>query len=574
MRSGVSSYNDPMSAIDDTTQQAGVGIAGHFGETVDDALDDIVATIYNLTGIDLSGPAALIEQLLDIPLAILDASPLGPILEALMALFPDFNDLTAQFGQVVDILGGLFVTPVNEAVQGVKDWWTNVGDSINDAAHDFQDLVDSAWGGLMRAFGIGGKSPADVANAASTIATQADTSLQLAEWTNAVQGIRNNKQLFSGIDETEESNFDITAMYTGSAPPVEVQATEAVVPWAFWRAGQDAPKGFISWMGRGEDDLTALYIDVYRFDYTTSTVELLHTSHDLLGDASDGWKYMQYSMQVVNRIPVAHGDVLGVAWRVEGTGTHYIAGIPGGWFPAHPTVHPAKMSAHRVGVGDMPFGSVDYTGDLPWFGIGIIEGDVPPPYFAPRTTQYDTPGTFDYHVPPWANIVRGVYLPGAGGGHGGSGFLPVTGEGGKAGVWIAEDLVRGVDFPDVPDATITVTVGVGGYGGGRESNGGNGGATTRAAITGGKAAVSTAGGAGGDTYDNDQAGGKSPGSFTYNDKTYQGGGGASGGSGGPGRNGNSPGGGGGGGGGGVYGAAWSGGRGAPGIAIFEASRQD
>ncbi|BBC43851.1 putative minor tail subunit [Mycobacterium phage GS4E] len=38
-----------------------------------------------------------------------------------------FTSVSTELQQILEILGGAFVTPINEAVQAVKDWWTAIG---------------------------------------------------------------------------------------------------------------------------------------------------------------------------------------------------------------------------------------------------------------------------------------------------------------------------------------------------------------------------------------------------------------------------------------------------------------
>src|SRR5690606_14539002 len=146
------------------------------------------------------------------------------------------------------IVTGAIVTPINQAVQNFKDWWQTVVDSFFNIGANIQGFIDSVWRGFTRALGVGGKSPSDVANAAANASEQADTAQQISEWNNAILGIRNNKALWTGIDETEESTFLLTDLFDGNSEPPFIEAGHYNVPMAFWRATEDAKKGFISWL--------------------------------------------------------------------------------------------------------------------------------------------------------------------------------------------------------------------------------------------------------------------------------------------------------------------------------------
>jgi hypothetical protein len=485
-----------------------------------------------------------------------------------------FQGLFRIVNQVMDILSGIIVTPINQGVAAVKDFINGIGTTITNGAQIVQKTLDGLWGGFLGLFGIG-KSPADVANAGKNLAGQANTAVQIGEWNNAVLGIRNNKSLFSGIDETEESNFTIEALFTETAEPAGIiNATATSIPVAYWRGSEDAKKGFISWMGKGFANITALYIDLYKADPVTKKWKLFHQSTNQIGQVTAAWKYLQYFIPPEARFQVVAGDVIGVAWRVVGTGTHSIAGRKSGsWMPAHPTVHPALPASTRTGVGDLNYADTTYTGDIPWFGIGIAEGDIPPDYYAPRTTTLLTPGAWTYDIPVWANKIDVVKVGAGAGGCGGNGGTGEAGLGGYAGQWHAETLVRGVDFPTTA-TQLTGIIGEGGVQGQKEQRGKAGTPTTRDAIAGGKAAASAPGGSvrpEGYPYGNIK--GFGCGDLTFNGENYIGsddvgydGSGANG------ATGQSPGGGGGGGRGGVYGVAFQGGKGGNG-GTFITARQ-
>lgn len=435
------------------------------------------------------------------------------------------------------------------------------------------DLLDNFWSGFTRSTGSG-KSIADATNAATKISGQAAMAEDLSVWNNAILELRNNKSLMSGMDETSESNFLLSDLLNGAGDPPTVAATATSVPVSFWRATETALKGFISWYGKGVTNVTSLVLDLYKLDPATNTWTLFHTSPDQIGPfpADDSWKLGLYYLPTGDRFQVNAGDIFGVAWRVTGAGTHRIAGKLGGWLPPDTSgVYPTKPGATRTGTltGSVAASAVTYTGDVGWFGIGIAAGDIPMPYNAPRPTEYSTPGTYTYSIPPWANYIDSVLNGGGGGGCGGNPAFGWGGEGGYAGVWQGETLVRGIDFPSGA-TTLTITVGAGGAAGPSNNPGGVGGDSVRAAISGGKAALTATGGARGDEQGVDHYSGSSTGSFTFNGVTYVGGTGGVARAASPGTAATSPGAGGGGGGGGTWAIAWPGGAGARGGAWLTA----
>lgn len=88
LRSGIQGWTDPLGAIDEAAQRAGTGIRQRLEDGLDQVLDGIVATVLDVTGIDISGPVALLEQLIGIPLAFLDSTSLGDAVDVLGQFFP------------------------------------------------------------------------------------------------------------------------------------------------------------------------------------------------------------------------------------------------------------------------------------------------------------------------------------------------------------------------------------------------------------------------------------------------------------------------------------------------------
>lgn len=469
--------------------------------------------------------------------------------------------LNSMWNQIGDIVQGFIVTPLSEGVAQFQDWWSRITGRVQEAFDDAADAAGDLWAGLLRTFGLGPKSSSDVSNAAAELSQKAKDSIDLGEWNNAILGVRNNKSIMQGVDETEESTFLLSDLFNGSATPPSLAVTSSAVPVAFWRATEWAKKGFISWFGQGVTNVTGLYVDIYKMNYTSSTMELIHSSANLVGMADATWRYLVYYLPEADRFEVLPGDVIGIALRVAGAGTHTIGSKSAPWLPAHPTVVPAKPSATRTGSGNLAFGSITYSNNLPWFGIGIVSGDTPPLFFTPRTTSYTTAGTHTYTIPSWSNFLDVTLIGAGGGGHAGN-EVGQGGEGGDAGSWASETLERGVDFP-VGATTLTLTVGAGGAPNDGGVPGGLGGSSIRAAIASGKAVFTAAGGPGGNAIGGSGVNGDSPGNQTYGGTTYVGGASSPLRAAAAGSPGKSPGGGGAGGSGGFL-SAWPGGPGASG----------
>jgi hypothetical protein len=102
---------------------------------------------------------------------------------------------------------------------------------------------------------------------------------------------------------------------------------------------------------------------------------------------------------------------------------------------------------------------------IPWFGIGIVTGDTPVSFLAPRSQAFRTAGAFEYTIPPQFRVAgMKIDRVAVGAGGGGTGALLGLGNGGSAGEWSADTLVYGDDIP-LGTATLTGFVGAQGPGG-------------------------------------------------------------------------------------------------------------
>lgn len=105
------------------------------------------------------------------------------------------SDLATQSNQIRDILAGLVVTPINSVIQDVKDWWTSVGQKVqnltsggtlpptsvtgvggaSNIGQAIEDTWNKFWDGVFRTTGSTGKTTADVQTAAESIADGVDS---------------------------------------------------------------------------------------------------------------------------------------------------------------------------------------------------------------------------------------------------------------------------------------------------------------------------------------------------------------------------------------------------------------
>lgn len=66
-----------------------------------------------------------------------------------------FDPVSTEVRQLLEILGGLTVTPINSAVQGVKDWWTSINQQAQSNTARTDNLIDAATNALSGASIVG-----------------------------------------------------------------------------------------------------------------------------------------------------------------------------------------------------------------------------------------------------------------------------------------------------------------------------------------------------------------------------------------------------------------------------------
>lgn len=479
-----------------------------------------------------------------------------------------FSTVETIVNQIMDIFQGLLVTPINDAVQGVKDWWENLtsqipGNDVMDAIfaalsggtptvptpadllaeltaalqsipdrnvsgvggpENIGDAIKATWdqwiGGLVGTPGTGA-GLADLFNIGQLISSQA----ALGGFSWDILGIRNNKGFGSGMLSSSTSSIPYTQAATGAAPTTFALTASTAIT-LYERVQESALCGVVRWMGSGVTNVTGFYLNIYKMDTTTGDRVCVYTSGDIKADLSATMTTSKHVLSTpIQREP---GEVYGYELSMTGTGTHTIVGEPS-WVHPDPDVYPRKMSSVRnggsVSVGTtQTSGTIVYGSNIPFIEIAVALDGVNIPH-SPETVSFSTPGSRSIPIPSWANTVEVIALGGGGAGRQG-GTYGVCGEGGDAGDWATTTWTRGTHFTGAP--SISTLIGAAAIGGGRSgTSGGIGqnGADTVISITG--HTLTATGGEGGDglfAVGDPEKYGQSPGTITYGGQTYVGGG--------------------------------------------------
>lgn len=238
--------------------------------------------------------------------------------------------------QIADILNGLIVTPINSAVQGVKDWFA----------------------GLL---GWQSSTTADVATATSNAASASSSAANAQSTANSAQGtadmantvavyttfnVTSNKPLYRSMDPTAEVSFDFQILATDNGGAMNTVAiTQTVARFAKIRVGNDQIMNTMSYLAYKAGTVSAFYYDIYKFRNSDSGWDLLYSSPNLAPDLTTAPAKPQYLFSVPG-LPFTATEKYAIQFRMNGSGTVYMAGKN---FPTQfvPGFEPEVLGASR-----------------------------------------------------------------------------------------------------------------------------------------------------------------------------------------------------------------------------------
>ncbi|AXH46775.1 minor tail protein [Mycobacterium phage Acolyte] len=207
------------------------------------------------------GPAMLLRGEFGEFLARLASVP-GELLGFLdMSQITGLPSLKTIINQILDILGGHVVTPINDGVQAVKDWWASTTTGVQHAAQNIQATWNQFWGALI------GRTP----DADATVAEPAQQIGELASTTSA------NSSAIAELQRRMEEEGTSSGI-AGGDDFERVNATNVGPGWAeFYQLG--AGNGYYSiqdghqaaWTDQGAQQNTARFVRTDPADQKTVT---------------------------------------------------------------------------------------------------------------------------------------------------------------------------------------------------------------------------------------------------------------------------------------------------------------
>lgn len=308
----------------------------------------------------------------------------------------------SEANQIRDILAGLIVTPINSAVQAIKDWWggivgktqhltsggtlppssvAGVGGAPN-IGQALEDTWNKFWDGIHGLTGSTGKTANDVQEAASTVTNTATSAVNAAQTATALATYAGGRALWESANPTIDATMLEASLGTASTPTFfTVSQTASAMGFVRTRVAQD--KTIVQWIGRG-NSLTTAKLHVYRLNTTTGDLTWVQTKSIVPATLPTAVGFARVIIQLDAAVHMEPGDVLALEVCVTG-GTHDIAGLTIGWLTPDDSALPKGPGASRnsgtesaapvtIASANVPYGT-----KIPFIGAGIPQAELPPP---------------------------------------------------------------------------------------------------------------------------------------------------------------------------------------------------
>ncbi|WP_164911605.1 hypothetical protein [Mycobacteroides franklinii] len=362
------------------------------------------------------------------------------------------NGINTMVNQVIDVFRGVFVTPINQAIQDVKDWWNalmgrtskltsggqmppeGVKSPFNGAniVEDLSKIINGFWNGVTGESATN-KTPDDVRTAAGQVKSAADDANAAAQFavSMTVRPRRSPRWISTGTHD--DVSFPIISAQSMFIPALNDITFIPITPDTD-RIYKTLKFGLVG------NTMTNCYVGVYKIGLDGT----LTLATDL-GDMRSSITASKVQTLAIPDLSVGRGETVFIAVRqVGGTAgqmfttpsllqvTEVVQPIP---------VYPTEKSNTGSGLPATISGAIARAESAPaWGALGETLLDSP-------WTDFFVPGWHTYDISPGARYIYIAASGAGGGGGGGDGGWGNAGGGGKRGQWGAVSLERGVGIP-------------------------------------------------------------------------------------------------------------------------------
>ncbi|AWY03849.1 minor tail protein [Gordonia phage Nedarya] len=286
--------------------------------------------------------------------------------------------LSRIVNQIMEIFQGLVVTPVNAAVQGVKDWFMNLVGWRGNTEDNHRSLTNMVWSGATSQAAVEDRTEQEVRDAVASLkarseALRTENELRYRSAVPMYQGLIPGGDVTCAIDDvrmSDESSFPLTQ---GSAL------------MTVFRARSGAPRNVITFLARGQGSVSSLRASLWSYNDDTDTWMPVGLSEGVQSQLSVSSTYDWIDATILDdpHSPTV-GELMGVKWTMAGTGTVYIASTSSGDSPNIPPYHSVPYG-HATVTGNA-YAAMQLTDKATWW-----VGNIPFAQVAPELGQSYTP---------------------------------------------------------------------------------------------------------------------------------------------------------------------------------------
>ncbi|DAZ90357.1 glycine-rich domain-containing protein [Mycobacteroides abscessus] len=392
--------------------------------------------------------------------------------------------------QINDVLAGNIVTPINQVVQDVKDWFAGLGQQVQhltssgtlspihvgspvggtSLGSDFGKVMDGFWNVIFGDTATG-KNTDDFATATAALKQTADDAKAAAIYASDLINLPRRSPRWLSTGTHDDVSFPIINATSTFTPALGKLVLIPITPDVA-RVYKSAKIGITG------TTMTQLFVGIYRID--SGGIIVLDTNLGNVKSSVTASKVQTFAIPDPY-LAVDRGETVFIgALQVGGTAAPILTN--NAMLSVLESVQPVPLFFTQDGGGSLSSlpSSVGTSVELnpAWGALGevLIES---------QWTDFNYTGGpgysgqwFTYTIPSTSRYLYLVGLGAGGAGGGGDGGAGYSGEGGRAGQWVAKRIERGVDI-DWGVTTLSVLVTNGGIYTEKETAGGPGGGSNR-----------------------------------------------------------------------------------------------
>lgn len=392
---------------------------GGYGQDVEEAS---VRALFSVPKFGSASNDSLFEsQLLKLPLDALqsfqpmipgstdaDFSSVGGAVGKIMSALVDgagvvIKALQATINQIIDIFNGLVVTPINNAVQGVLNWFRGLLGWQSETETKQTDLANSVWSGATSQEVELDRTAREVQSAVAAMKARAEAlrtenELRYRSSVPLYQGlipggdVTCNLETVSVLDNlvldvagnTSEvaghvhGSGTLTATMAAVPNPVATSSGElSSGPMATFRVRSDTPRNVISFMAKGVGSISAAYVSLWSYDYETDVWRCVGVSNDFASAISPTYDWVDTTL--TEEYSPSMSELMGVRWSVAGSGSlHVASSYAPALIPKYHSVPYGSAVMTTASIRPEMGDAMSLTSEAQWWNGGIPYAQIAP----------------------------------------------------------------------------------------------------------------------------------------------------------------------------------------------------